>query len=202
MFIACYSEDKLLRPVACLEAYEKATASFRVENQQLFLAVTSPHNAVTSSTIARWLSRSYQQMVSVQNSQPTPWEEHPPQLPLWMELLSVKWWSMQAGQARTHSASIISGLQNRPCWQLSSGHLYSNSLQTCRGHVDGTGTLQSTIGEWLRMLAAECCSWLYKEGEGEYQHVLLPTRSHPEKALSYGLLIMILLISINKLCIL
>ena len=28
------------------------------------------------------------------------------------------------------------------------------------------------IGEWLRLLAAECYSWLYKEGEGEHQRVL------------------------------
>ena len=64
------------------------------------------------------------------------------------------------------------------------------SLQTCRGHVDGTGALLSTIGEWLRLLAAECYSWLYKEGEREHQHVL-PTHSHPEKALSYVSLIVI-----------
>lgn len=79
---------------------------------------------------------------------------------------------MQASQARAHSASIILGLQNRPHWQQSLGHLYLNNLQTCRGHVDGTGALRSTIGEWLRLLAVECYSWLYKEGEGEHQHVL------------------------------
>ena len=44
-------------PVACLKVYEKATASFRKENQQLFLAVIAPHNPVTSSTIARWLKQ-------------------------------------------------------------------------------------------------------------------------------------------------
>ena len=57
VFIARYSEDKLLCPIACLKAYEKATVSFRKENQQLFLAVISPHNPVTSSTIARWLKQ-------------------------------------------------------------------------------------------------------------------------------------------------
>ena len=57
VFISRYSEDKLLCPVACLKAYEKASASFRKENQQLFLAVISPHNPVTSSTIARWLKQ-------------------------------------------------------------------------------------------------------------------------------------------------
>ena len=57
MFIAHYSEDKALCPIACLKAYEKATASFRKENQQLFLAVISPHNPVTSSTIATWLKQ-------------------------------------------------------------------------------------------------------------------------------------------------
>ena len=57
VFIAHYFKDKSLCPVACLGAYEKATASFRKENQQLFLAVISPHNPVTSSTIARWLKQ-------------------------------------------------------------------------------------------------------------------------------------------------
>ena len=32
--------------------------------------------------------------------------------------------------------------------------------------------LKHLIVEWLRLLAAECYSWLYKEGEGEHQHVL------------------------------
>ena len=90
---------------------------------------------------------------------------------------------MQAGQARAHSASIILGLSNRPHWQQSLGRLYLNNLQTCRGHVNGTGALRSTVMEWLRLLAAECYSWLYKEGEGEHQHVL-PTLAHPEKAFS------------------
>ena len=57
VFIARYGEDKLLCPVACLKAYEKATASFRKDNQQLFLAVISPHDPVTSSTNARWLKQ-------------------------------------------------------------------------------------------------------------------------------------------------
>jgi hypothetical protein len=35
----------------------------------------------------------------------------------------------------------------------------------------------------MALLAAEGYSWLYKEGDGEHQHVL-PTHSHPEKALS------------------
>ena len=44
--------------MACLKAYEKATASFRQkENWQLFLAVISPHQPVTSSSIARWLKQ-------------------------------------------------------------------------------------------------------------------------------------------------
>ena len=57
MFIARYSEDKLLCLVACQKAYEKVSASFRKENQLLFLAVISPHNPVTSSTTARWLKQ-------------------------------------------------------------------------------------------------------------------------------------------------
>ena len=46
-------------------------------------------------------------------------------------------------------------------------HLCSVTLQTCIGHVDGTGTLQNTIWEWLKLLAAACYSWLYEEGEGD-----------------------------------
>ena len=50
VFVAHFLEDKVLCPVACLKVYEKATASFRKEKQQLFLAVIAPHNPVTSST--------------------------------------------------------------------------------------------------------------------------------------------------------
>ena len=56
--ISPFPEDPLLCPVLCLKAYEKATGAFRgKEKLQLFLAVNSPHNPVTTSTIARWLKQ-------------------------------------------------------------------------------------------------------------------------------------------------
>ena len=47
-------EDKAICPVACLRAYEKRTSAFR-QSDKLFLAMVSPHNPVSSSSIARWL---------------------------------------------------------------------------------------------------------------------------------------------------
>ena len=58
--IAGFDQDLTLCPVKCLKAYEQATAPFRKDNQQLFLAVVAPHKPVTSSTIARWLKETIQ----------------------------------------------------------------------------------------------------------------------------------------------
>jgi len=53
-------EDKKLCPVACLQAYERATTTLQTTKSaaQLFLAMVPPHQPVTSSTIARWLKMS------------------------------------------------------------------------------------------------------------------------------------------------
>lgn len=56
--ISHFLEDALLCPVLCLKAYERATASFRKkDSMQLFLAINSPHQPVTTSTVARWLKQ-------------------------------------------------------------------------------------------------------------------------------------------------
>ena len=56
--ISHFLEDALLCQVLCLKAYERATASFRKkDSMQLFLAINSPHQPVTTSTVARWLKQ-------------------------------------------------------------------------------------------------------------------------------------------------
>ena len=58
--VMSFFEDKKLCPVACLQAYERATTTFRTNKSaaQLFFAMVPPHQPVTSSTIARWLKMS------------------------------------------------------------------------------------------------------------------------------------------------
>ena len=58
--VISFFEDKKLCPVVCLQAYERATTTFRTTKSaaQLFLAMIPPHQPVTSSTIARWLKTS------------------------------------------------------------------------------------------------------------------------------------------------
>ena len=60
VLIAGFDQDLALCPVKCLKAYEVTTAPFRMDNQQLFLAVVAPYKQVTSSTIARWLKETIQ----------------------------------------------------------------------------------------------------------------------------------------------
>ena len=56
-FHASFGEDKDLCPVSCLKCYEANTKEFRStdinQNNRLFLSYISPHNPVTSSTLAR-----------------------------------------------------------------------------------------------------------------------------------------------------
>ena len=46
--------------VSCIKAYERATTSIRVRGEQdrLLLAVISPHNPLSSFSIARWIKKS------------------------------------------------------------------------------------------------------------------------------------------------
>jgi len=52
--VTSFLPDPSLCPISCLKVYEKATAGLR-SSSQLFISVVRPHNAVTSSTIARWI---------------------------------------------------------------------------------------------------------------------------------------------------
>ena len=58
--IACFffpslPEDNLLCPVTTLRAYEERTAPFQGKESRLLLATIRPHQAVSSSSVARWL---------------------------------------------------------------------------------------------------------------------------------------------------
>ena len=63
-FHASFGEDKDLCPVSCLKCYETNTKEFRStdinQNNKLFLSYISPHNPVTSSTLARWIKNMLQ----------------------------------------------------------------------------------------------------------------------------------------------
>ena len=54
-FFPSFPHDPGLCPVVTLKVYEARTASYRGDEQRLFLALIKPYKAVTSSTIARWL---------------------------------------------------------------------------------------------------------------------------------------------------
>ena len=63
-FHASFGENKDLCPVSCLKCYETNTKEFRStdinQNNKLFLSYISPHNPVTSSTLARWIKNMLQ----------------------------------------------------------------------------------------------------------------------------------------------
>ena len=62
-FHASFEEDKDLCPVSCLKCYETNTKEFRstdINQNKLFLSYISPHNPVTSSTLARWIKNMLQ----------------------------------------------------------------------------------------------------------------------------------------------
>ena len=110
-----------LCPVACLRAYEKATASFRKENRQLFLAVISPHNPVTPSTIARWLK----QAIIVSGISPD-FTAHSTRgassTAAAMNGVTICEVMERAGcSTKDTFCKDYSGLPNRPLWQLSRG---------------------------------------------------------------------------------
>ena len=54
-FFPSLPEDRLLCPVTTLKAYEERTALFRGKETRLLLAIIRPHQAVSSSSVARWL---------------------------------------------------------------------------------------------------------------------------------------------------
>ena len=63
-FHASFGEDKDLCPVSCLKCYETNAKEFRStdinQHNKLFLSYISPHNPVTSSTLARWIKNMLQ----------------------------------------------------------------------------------------------------------------------------------------------
>ena len=54
-FFPSFPHDLQLCLVTTLKAYEELTKPFRGSEEKLFLSFTKPHQAVTFSTIARWL---------------------------------------------------------------------------------------------------------------------------------------------------
>ena len=58
IFVPGFKENKLLDPKRALLQYLKMTDNFRGEDRsdsKLFLAINSPHNAVSSQTISNWI---------------------------------------------------------------------------------------------------------------------------------------------------
>jgi len=57
-FFPSFPHNSKLYPVRTLQHYEKCTSALTPErNDRFFVAIVKPHQAVTSSTIARWLKQ-------------------------------------------------------------------------------------------------------------------------------------------------
>ena len=54
-FFPSFPDNPTLCPIITLRSYEHWTQSPRAQEIKLFIAVIQPHQAVSSSTIARWL---------------------------------------------------------------------------------------------------------------------------------------------------
>ena len=54
-FFPSFPEDPRLCPVTTFREYERRTESLRGEESRLFIAIIRPHQAITSSSVARWL---------------------------------------------------------------------------------------------------------------------------------------------------
>lgn len=56
VFYPAFSANPQLCPVQCLKEYEACTLEFRRPDQsELFLCLRTPHNPVSSTTLARWV---------------------------------------------------------------------------------------------------------------------------------------------------
>ncbi|CAC5426839.1 unnamed protein product [Mytilus coruscus] len=58
IFVPAFDAEKLLDPKRALTYYLKSTDNFRGENRQdskLFLAISNPHNPISSQTISSWI---------------------------------------------------------------------------------------------------------------------------------------------------
>ena len=56
MVIPKYARDKRICPVTCLRTYIRRSAPLRKETKQLFISYVKPHKAVTSASVARWIT--------------------------------------------------------------------------------------------------------------------------------------------------
>ena len=133
--VTSFLPDPSLCLVRCLEDYEKVTADVK-SSSQLFISVIHPHNAVTSSTIARWIKEVLAESGIREIFKPHSTRGASSSVAAMAGVSEQEIMSRTEWSRKSTFASIITSHMQTMCWWA--------------------GALHSTIREWLRLFG----SWM------------------------------------------
>ena len=168
--VTSFLPDPSLCLVRCLEDYEKVTADVK-SSSQLFISVIHPHNAVTSSTIARWIKEVLAESGIREIFKPHSTRGASSSAAAMagvseQEIKSRTGWSRKSTFCKHHYQPQLeeSTSENFSSTTLSQA---INMLRMCWW----AGALHSTIREWLRLLGSWMLFLVVQGGQRWNQHI-------------------------------